>query len=146
MKKTEELKFDVTTTAAFPDRSIRTAMHLVSEISSVVRGSLRREIAEDHMQKIRRAMGDLVGYFGQTWEDALPIEWLLAVCPEKVARKASSTGSSPDLSERAHRVRLVQLHACAFGFHAPTAFEMLLIEAYAAELRRERDCCLHVQG
>jgi len=137
MKQTENLQLDLFTMLAVRDQPIRTALDLFSEISCVVRAALPGDLAEKHMQKIRLAMGDLVGYFGETWEDSIPIEWLLAVCPEKVAKKASSTESSPDLSERAHRVRLVQFHAIAFGFHAPGALEMLLIEAHATELRRE---------
>jgi hypothetical protein len=147
MKKTKQRRFDFTTTVvAHRDRSIQTALDLVSELSCTVRAALPGDIAENHIQKIRVGMGDMRRYFGSVWLDSLPIEWLLAVSPENVANRTSFSGSCLDFRERVHRVRLVQLQACAFGFHAPSAIEMLRIEACAAQLRRERDCCLHVQG
>jgi len=142
MKKTEELRFNTFTMVALRDKPIQTALDLVSEISSTVRAALQRDLAVEHMQKIRSATGDLSRYFGEIWLDSLPIEWLLAVSPEKVAKITSLSASCLDFRERVHRVRLVQLHACAFGFHAPSAIEMLLIDACAAQLRRERDCCV----
>ena len=141
MKKIKKVRFNSLTMVTRRERTIDTSLDLVNEISSAVRTALGGDLAEMHIQKIRSAMGDLAAYFGETWEDSLPVEWLLAVCPDKVA-KTSSKGSRLDLSERAHRVRLVQLHACAFGIHVPSALEMLLIEGYAAQLRREEACKL----
>jgi hypothetical protein len=137
MKKTEKLQLDLITMLAVRDQPIRTALDLFSEISCIVRGSMQRQIAEQHMQKIRLATGDLARYFGEVWLDSLPIEWILAVSPERVAAIAPVTRSRFGFGDRVHRFRLLQLHACAFGFRAPAAFEMLLIEAYAAQLRRE---------
>lgn len=137
MKKTEKLQLDLFTMLAVRDQPIRTALDLFSEISCVVRAALPGDVAESHIQKIRVGMGELRRYFGAIWLDALPIEWLLAVDPEKVAKNNSLPGPRPDFRERAHRVRLVQLHACASGFHALSAIEMLVIEVCAAQLRRE---------
>jgi hypothetical protein len=142
MKKTEELKFDTAMLVALRGRPIQTALDLVSEISCTVLAALPQDIAEIHIEKIRLALGELRRYFGSVWLGSLPIEWLLAVAPEKVARNASMTGSCLDFRERVHRIRLVQFHACAFGIHAPSAFKMLLIEACAAKLRRGPGCPL----
>ena len=138
MKKTEKLQLDLFTMLAVRDQPIRTALDLFSEISCIVRGSMQREIAEQHMQKIRLATGDLARYFGEVWLDSLPIEWILAVSPERVAAIAPLARSRFGFGDRVHRFRLLQLHACAFGFHAPAASGMLLIEACAAKLRREK--------
>ena len=78
------------------------------------------------MQKIHLAIGDMGRYFGEISLHSIPVEWLLAVSPEEVV-EASSPDPCTDCCERAHRIRLVQLHACAFGLHAPVAFEMSLI-------------------
>lgn len=137
MKATQEFRFETFTMVARGDKPMHTALDLVSEISSIVRGSMQREIAEQHMQKIRLATGDLARFFGEVWLDSLPIEWILAVSPERVAAIAPLTRSRFGFGDRVHRFRLLQLHACAFGFPAPAAFEMLLIEAHAAQLRRK---------
>ena len=138
MKKTEELQLDLFTMLAVRDQPIRTALDLFTEISCVVRAALPGDLAEKHMQKIRVGMGDLRRYFGAIWLDALPVEWLLAVNPEMVAKNTSSLGLCLDFRERVHRIRLVQFHACAAGFHAQSAAEMSVIEACAAQLRREK--------
>lgn len=136
--KIDGLSFDSFTLAPPDDRPMQNALDLFSEISSVVRTAMSTDIAERHIQKIRLATGDLARYFGEVWLDSLPIEWILAVSPERVAEIAPLTRSRFGFEDRVHRFRLLQLHACAFGFHALSAIEMSVIEACAAQLRREK--------
>lgn len=141
MQSTEDFEVDASAMLACDDRSMQTGLDLISAIFHSIHTALPQGIAEQHFHKVRLGMGSIRRYFGSVWLDSLPVEWLLAISPEKVARKTSAAGSCLEFRERVHRIRVVQLHACAFGFHAPKAFEIILIEAYAAKLRRERDCC-----
>lgn len=134
--QTDGFKFGTLTMVAHEDRPMETAMDLVSGIFGTVRSALPGDLAEQHVQKIRLATGDLTRYFGEAWLDSLPIEWILAVSPERVAAIAPLTRSRFGFGDRVHRFRLLQLHASAFGFHAPAAIEMLRVEALAAQLRR----------